>query len=492
MTYFHIDQSQRYIQSLGFTGARGIQYRSIAADSDGVGGDDNSHFIPGENKISFGHGCVDDNEDADVILHEYGHAIEDSINSNFDGGDTGAIGEGFGDYWAASYSITTTNGSTFFPEVAFTWDSGGEGGPCWTGRRLDVANAKYDHNRTYYAHQSVGSFVSDELWSTPLFQTLRELLAQGFPRAHVDQIILEAHFGLGPNIKMRDMANSIVHAAQTLFPDAPYADVFKKHFVAHNILDVPHASFEIQKVVLGNAGQNNVLDPGETVEISLTLRNTGNIPGQAIKAHLSTQNVNATISQADSDFADLAASAEGVNVLPFVLNLSSLSTCGESIALNLDLEFDGGQTHTQQIVLEIQTGASLKIGGSSNLPVTIPDNDLNGVTSSIWLEDGGTLKETDHMELEIELRHNYLGDLKVSLLAPSGKEVILHDRSVEIPNLIGTYPTTLVPAEDFAKLLGETLQGEWKLKMVDVASADVGALLKWGLKAVSGYQCEVP
>ena len=39
-TYFHIDQNQRYMQSLGFTGTTGIQYGSIAADSNGANGDD--------------------------------------------------------------------------------------------------------------------------------------------------------------------------------------------------------------------------------------------------------------------------------------------------------------------------------------------------------------------------------------------------------------------------------------------------------------------
>ena len=82
MTYYHIDKNQRYMQSLGFKGNKGIQEVSIEVDANGVNGTDNSHFIPSSNRMAFGHGCVDDNEDADVILHEYGHAINFSINSN--------------------------------------------------------------------------------------------------------------------------------------------------------------------------------------------------------------------------------------------------------------------------------------------------------------------------------------------------------------------------------------------------------------------------
>lgn len=66
--YFHIDQSQRYIQSLGFTN---IINRPMDVDTNGVSGDDNSHYSRGTSDyLAFGHGCVNDSEDADVIQGE--------------------------------------------------------------------------------------------------------------------------------------------------------------------------------------------------------------------------------------------------------------------------------------------------------------------------------------------------------------------------------------------------------------------------------------
>ena len=158
MTYFHVDQNQRYMQSLGFSGATGIQYNSIEADADGLNGADNSHFIPSSNRIAFGKGCVDDNEDAFVILHEYGHAIHFSINSNWNGGDTGGMGEGFGDYWAGSYKYSTPNGSSFNPNWAFPWDGHNA---CWGGRMMNNTGL-YNHSSTYGAHTTVGGVSSDE------------------------------------------------------------------------------------------------------------------------------------------------------------------------------------------------------------------------------------------------------------------------------------------------------------------------------------------
>lgn len=267
--YFHIDQNQRYMQSLGFTGTKGIIERSFDVDTDGLNGDDNSHYSYGGSTdyLAFGHGCVNDSEDADVILHEYGHGIQRNINVNWTGGDTGAMGEGFGDYWAASYSYSAPNGTTFHPEWAFSWDGHGS---CWAGRMLNRTNAKYNSSKTYGAHQSVTengvTFQSDELWSAPLYASMVSLISAGKPRANIDKIILEAHFGLGSNIKMPAMATAIVNAAKTLFPsDLTYANTFQAKFEAQSIL-----SATCTPVNMNEAESNNTIATANAITQSCT------------------------------------------------------------------------------------------------------------------------------------------------------------------------------------------------------------------------------
>ncbi|HJT16987.1 MAG TPA: hypothetical protein VJ853_06360, partial [Thermoanaerobaculia bacterium] len=113
--YYHIDRSARYLQSLGFTGTRRIVPYAIPVDPHAANGTDNSFFVidsPGTGTLYFGDGGTDDAEDPDIMLHEFGHAIQESIAPGAFGGTSSsqsrAMGEGFGDYWSFSENYGTT------------------------------------------------------------------------------------------------------------------------------------------------------------------------------------------------------------------------------------------------------------------------------------------------------------------------------------------------------------------------------------------------
>lgn len=490
LCYFHIDQNQRYMQSLGFAGATGIQDLSIGIDTDGVNGSDNSYFVPSSNRIAYGHGCVDDSEDADVVLHEYGHAIHYGINASWGGGDSGAIGEGFGDYWAGSYSYATQNGATFHPEWVFSWDGHGVPASCWSGRVLNAFGAQYVPGTTYGAHQSIpGGYQSDELWSTPLFQSLIALIAQGETREEVDQIILESHFGLGSGINMRDMGNATIATAALLQPGGPHADVFTQKFLVHNIVDVPAVSLTIDNSSVIEPSGNGVPDPGEQVGLKVRLHNVGTLDASGVVATLSTGTAGVTVDAASSAYDDLPIGASGENLTDFVLSIDFGFECGDPIQLLLSVTYGAGSV---ALPVVLQTGVVLGVSQSVEPHLAIPDNNATGVTSTIVvLGTGATV--TPNFNVDVDITHTYVGDLKVQLRSPANTVVLLHNRTGgSADNLVGNYPGTLTPAQPLSAFFGQALDGQWKLTVIDAAGQDIGTLNAWGINDIQGYDCDSP
>lgn len=277
MTYFHIDQNQRYVQTLGFTGSTGIQDAPIEADTDGLNGDDNAKYYVITNRITFGHGCVDGSEDADLILHEYMHALLYDINSNYfpPSGDLGALNEGFADYWAGSYSYSTPNGVTFNPNWFCSWDGHNN---CWDGRVLNDTNLQYNPLYTYTAHGR--GYWDDEMWSAPLFQSMIDIINNGGTRQQMDRIVLEANFGLGANLTMRQMAQSIVNTAELLYPDNIHTPIILDRFTNQNyVLDDVYVDASHSGTEDGTSTNpfNTIMEGYELLLPSGTLRiNSGN------------------------------------------------------------------------------------------------------------------------------------------------------------------------------------------------------------------------
>jgi len=87
--------------------------------------DDNSWYSPGLRSLTFGTVGVDDAQDAEIILHEIGYAMQDAICPDFgQSTQAAAMGEGFGDYFAASF-FAAMKPAALRP-LLMSWDSIGD------------------------------------------------------------------------------------------------------------------------------------------------------------------------------------------------------------------------------------------------------------------------------------------------------------------------------------------------------------------------------
>jgi zinc metalloprotease ZmpB len=228
MAYYWITQAQTYIHSLGFgVTRRPVNNRPQPVRIDQWGLDNSFATDAPKNELRFGKGGVDDAEDAEVILHEYGHAIHFSQSFSFASEEAGAISEGFGDYWAVTVSDVVAR-SLGVPEkeplpCVADWDA-----TSYTStvphclRRVDT-NLHYPGDLNGEVHHD------GQIWSRALWD-----IRQGLGNVKADTIILQGSFDF-PGTTMVELANRTVAAAQSLY-GAKAAGVVTKAFADRGIL----------------------------------------------------------------------------------------------------------------------------------------------------------------------------------------------------------------------------------------------------------------
>ena len=110
----------------------------------------------------------------------------------------------------------------------------------------------------------------------------------------------------------------------------------------------------------------------------------------------------------------------------------------------------------------------------------IPDNNPAGVERTLNSAVNGTIKEA---EVGVDITHTYINDLIVNLVSPKGTVISLHSRTGgSADNIIKVYDFN--NNTNLKSLKGEQIQGNWKLKVSDVAGQDVGKLNKWSVKLI--------
>ncbi|MGH3507342.1 MAG: M36 family metallopeptidase [Nocardioidaceae bacterium] len=229
MAYFAVDRAQAYLQGLGF---RDVNAESQAVVTDRYP-DDNSFYNEGRDVIQLGSGGVDDAEDVEIIWHEYAHAIQDDQVPGFGARpQSGAIGEGFGDYFAVTMSAPTTRDTVRTPLACVAdWDSVSYDRTAPHCLRRVDGRLTYD-DRTFDIHHD-GRIWSRALWD--ISRTLEPTKPGQTARAMANRLIIEAQFWMQPRITMPAAARITVRTARDL-DGASAATTVRSAFAARGIL----------------------------------------------------------------------------------------------------------------------------------------------------------------------------------------------------------------------------------------------------------------
>jgi hypothetical protein len=232
MAYFWINQAQEYLQSLGFGSTLpGINQQPQQVKIDQYGGD-NSFQTDKPFRIRYGKGGVDDAEDGEVIVHEYGHAVHASQVPGFGTSEqAGAIGEAWGDYLGVTVGLDADQqyGWPMRTDAACVadWDS-----TSYTStvphclRRLDSSLTVADINGEVH-HDGM-------IWSRALWDIRNGYVSLGLGTRRADTTIVDAQFDFAPDTSFSAAAQATYNKALAR-DGAAAAQLVRNAFAARGI-----------------------------------------------------------------------------------------------------------------------------------------------------------------------------------------------------------------------------------------------------------------
>jgi subtilisin-like proprotein convertase family protein len=279
----------------------------------------------------------------------------------------------------------------------------------------------------------------------------------------------------------------------------------------------------VDRADAGRANGNGALDPGERAELHVTLANVGTDSASGTMGELKALSPTARIIQPAISFGDLAPAIASPGDGPFVIELAHDHPCGSPINLALTVRSAGGETI---IPFSLNTGRpptpSPEVAGTyAGMPIIIPDgtgsgvpgpavealvniNALVGPIARVRLRIDGSACSASSNSTTAGLSHNFVGDLTLTLISPSGTAIILADRPGSASNTGNNFCNTTFddsaltsiqtitpaaapysdayrPASPLAALLCENPNGTWRLRCRDMSSPDAGTLRAWSL-----------
>jgi subtilisin-like proprotein convertase family protein len=126
---------------------------------------------------------------------------------------------------------------------------------------------------------------------------------------------------------------------------------------------------------------------------------------------------------------------------------------------------------------------------------SVPIPDLTTVTSTITVTDTYNVADVN---VRLNINHTFIGDLIITLISPLGTRIrLVANMGSNSPGYVntvfddeaassiytGSYPFTgsFIPDSPLRFLDGESVTGDWKLEVADVAGGDSGILASWAL-----------
>jgi subtilisin-like proprotein convertase family protein len=282
----------------------------------------------------------------------------------------------------------------------------------------------------------------------------------------------------------------------------------------------PAAFVEIGDLTVTPTG-SDVLLPGGSGEVSVSLANNGGATAAQVRATLSSSSPFVTVTQPDASFGSLAPGAASAATV-FSFDVSPDLPCGEKVAFSLSVTFNGRGNSGSAFGFESGTGRpsdEFTTTSFAGAAVAVPDADPVGVNiplevagvgpaGKVVLRIDGETCDAVEGSTTVGVDHTFVADLVFTLTSPSGRSVavinhvggsgnnfcqtVLDDDAATSINAVtqdqAPFTGTFSPSSPEAAFAGDSADGTWNLNVADTAGIDVGSVRAFSLD-VSGFDC---
>jgi hypothetical protein len=412
--------------------------------------------------------CANTGAISDVVYHEWGHGLDD----NTGGIEDGAFSEGFGDIMSLLMTRSHILGIGFLLDGGFVRDL--------------EPDLTYPKDRGEVHHE--GLIIGGTFWD--LYQLLKAKHGDDQAIALLSQYAFKGIVAASRYTELYDALLVIDDNDADPSNGTPNLCLINEAFTLHGLSTTnPRCLLgEIQTVeaveIVGNG--NGIIEPGEQIDLRPSLYNNTGESIEGLRASATLVQADAGISLDDSQLS--WPTIENLSRVPseqaLRLSVGSDVACGAKAKIEL---FAQSTTREAKMRLPIQIGRLDAVEATykaCDLPVSIPDEDeaevAFDVTGGQWAPESKVL----NAHLTVKIKHTYVGDLRVYVVAPDGSYILVADGDGPDDDLVIDRSIT----EEVAGKLGA---GTWKVVVRDVSPQDTGKVTEASLRITpANYRCD--
>ncbi|CAN5260052.1 hypothetical protein BH23ACT9_BH23ACT9_30800 [soil metagenome] len=498
MTYYWIDYTQQIVQELGFGYHADDPVDFVPIEPAFT---DNAFYLFLEDRIHMGAGSdgVNEAEDAQGIIHEYGHALLQDAIPNIVSAEGGAVHEGFADLVSVFTTIEFRNGDL---GCLFHW---ADRGTCI--RRIDET-LRYPDDLRFEFHLD-GEIYSGAIWA--VFEAVLERETGLSPedcqdrqtnpcdavRDDVYATLLGSLPFLTPTLGINDATAAFAASDQTFFAGRN-ADIIREVFGQRGLAASGTPAVQIEGLMEG------ANDPaGSVLSVNILHSYRGDLAVRLDVVDAAGQQLcGAQLRSPDPDDGEGNVRGRfpltGSDCEPFLPpgpDQVWLLTVADTLPQDEGTLFQFAVTHEGRRFL------------ARGLPAIIPDADPIGVTAAIGGPRPTSLPANDTAPVEpepaatgtvtaaFEIDHTYVGDLQVQLLVAdvgTGDILCRVDLLAPDPSDSSSGLSQSADVSGCGALYPPSSAQAWILRVLDVAPLDEGQVTSFTLTGPDGVVREGP